>query len=79
MSHLFTAQTVVIMITVVKNKRKKRIPKKCINSARFDPGRLNVFLRLTTGLRRLSGKVNAKNLYLNKTSVIMTVNTSKVI
>ena len=40
MTHL-TAQTVVIMITVVKNKRKKKERKKYISSARFEPRTLS--------------------------------------
>ena len=46
MTHLFTAQTVVIVITAVKSKReKKRKGLKYSGPARFDPGKVTSYLK----------------------------------
>ena len=75
----FTAQAVVIMITVVKKKRKKRKRKKVHRFCKIRSRDSYVVSKdVNKRHRRLSRNKKMKNFYLNKTDVIITVNTSKV-
>ena len=75
----FTAQTVVIMITVVKNKRRKKEKEKIRRLSKIrSQDTFFMSKNIITKPQRLSQNDYGK-IYLYKTDVIITVNTSKVI
>ena len=71
--------TVIKKITIIKEKEGKRQGKKDACPTRLDPGTFAPTLRFTTRPRGLSHLDPAKSFNLNKTDVIITVNTSKVV
>ena len=81
MTHLFTAQTVVIVMTEVKSKReKKRKGLKIQRSCKIRSRESYVVPKdVTAKQRRVSRNYNVKIFYFYKTDVSIAVNTSKVI
>ena len=69
----------VIKKIIIKEKEGKRQGKKNTCPMRLDPGTFPPALRVTTRPRGLSHLEIAKSFYLNKTDVIITVNTSNVV